>query len=112
MTQAKTNLSDLPIRSLRNRIASAKARLSLMEKEMDRRERVKVYGTDTPTGLKTYYVRMIQDSSLTVQARDEADAERVVEECSNVWANEQIQDVGGGYFEIDVDKPVAEENRA
>ena len=42
MTQAKTNLSDLPIRSLRNRIASAKARLSLMEKEMDRRERVKV----------------------------------------------------------------------
>ena len=108
MTQAKTNLRDLPISSLRNRIASAHERLSLMEKEVERRERVKSYGTDTPAGLRTYDVRMIEDWSLSVEARDEADAERVVQECSNWWANEQIQ-VHDDYFEITVDEPVSEQ---
>jgi len=80
MTQAKTNLRDLSNRSLRNRISSAKNRLWLMREEEARREKIITYGTDKPDGLIEYDCCVTYDFPLTVKAKNEADAQRVVDE--------------------------------
>jgi hypothetical protein len=80
MTQAKTNLRDLSNRSLRNRISSAEDRLWLMREEEARREKINAYGTDTPRGLIEYECSVTFEFALTVRAKNEIDAKRIVDE--------------------------------
>jgi hypothetical protein len=80
MAQAKTNLRDLSNRSLRNRISSAENRLWLMREEEARREKINAYGTDTPGGLIEYECSVTFEFALTVRAKNEIDAKRIVDD--------------------------------
>jgi len=80
MTKPKTILTELSHRALQQRIGSANRRLRLLEEEQARRQKIKIYGTDTPDGLTDYEYQVVAEFSLTVKAQNEADAGRIVEE--------------------------------
>jgi hypothetical protein len=87
MTKSKINLTDLTTKSLKKRILSADKRIYALREELARREKIAVYGTDTPE-LNTYFVAVEASFSLTVQAVDKADARRVVDEAEWLeWYN-------------------------
>jgi len=113
MTQTKTNLRDLSNRSLNNRIWSAEKRLRLMLEEEARREKIRAYGTETPDGLIEYECCITYEFALTVKAKNEDDARRVVDEdgwlewyCTNPAKNVTVDDHGISgeiYIEINSD---------
>lgn len=78
MTKPKTKLSDLTKRSLNNRITSAEWRVYDLKEELDRREKIARYGTETPE-LREFNIAAMAEFSTRVQAKDEADAIRVFE---------------------------------
>jgi hypothetical protein len=79
MTKPKTNLADLTTKQLEGQIGSAERRLHALRAEMGRREKIAAYGTETPD-LREYSVEACANFSLSIQARDEADARRVLDE--------------------------------
>jgi hypothetical protein len=79
MTQAKTKLTDLSTRNLRNRIVSAENRLWALRKEEARRDKIKTYGTDTPD-LIEHEITVTMEFMLSVKAKDAGDAKRIVDE--------------------------------
>src|SRR6266571_790829 len=79
MTKPETNLRDLTNKQLVDRLHSFEQRIYEMKGEVNRRERIGVYGSEAPE-LREFNVAVAATFWTTVQARDEADAIRVVKE--------------------------------
>jgi hypothetical protein len=79
MNKHKTNLHDFTDRQLVDRLHSAERRVYDMKGEVTRRERLGLYGSDTPD-LQAFNVAVTANFWTTVRAKDKADAIRVLEE--------------------------------
>jgi hypothetical protein len=83
-----TELSDHELDTAKDRVWK---RIHAINSEMQRRDQIKTYGTDDPV-LKTYFGELVITCPVTIQATDETDATRVINDYTtlNSWAPQQL----------------------
>lgn len=107
MSKPKTNLRDLTNKQLFGRLQSAEQRVYALKDELNRRERIVFYGSEAPE-LREFNVAVTADFWTTIQAKDETDAIRVLEEIG--WLEWYDTHPGGAVVvlnsEIEYEEPV------